>query len=335
MLLDKPRILAVDLDGTLVHTDTLVESVLTLLRQQPLAIGLLVLALARGRAGFKAWVAHRVSLDVASLPFNTQLLEWLRRERDDGRQLVLVTAADVSIVDAVADHTGLFNSVLASDGARNLKAGTKADTLVKNYGQGGFDYAGNSAADIPVWCVSREAVVVGGEKIQQSAARVAPVGKVFTTATPYPAALRALRLHRWLENLLIFLPWLLTHRTTDTLAAAGSAFIAFGLTGSAVYLLDDLRKLPADRQDPMQFRRPFASGDLPVLWGMILIPLLLAAGAIPGLLMQAPLFLLVLAGYAMLGAAYLFKLKRKAVAGALAVAGLYALRVVAGVICIS
>jgi len=328
--LDTPDILAVDLDGTLVHTDTLAESVVTLLRERPLILGSALLALVRGRAGFKAWIADRVSLDVASLPFNTELLEWLRGERGDGRQLVLVTAADQSIADAVANHTGLFDIVLASDGAHNLKAGAKANTLVKKYGQGCFDYAGNSAADIPVWRVSREAIVVGGEKIQQSAARVVPVGKVFATATPYPAALNALRLHRWLENLLIFLPLLLAHRIADTLAAAGSAFIALGLTNSAIYLLDDLRELPADRHDPRRKGRSFAGGELPLIWGMILIPLLLAAGGILSLLMQAPTFLLVLAGYATLSVAYLFKFKRKPVAGALAVAGLYALRVVAG-----
>jgi 4-hydroxybenzoate polyprenyltransferase len=326
-------VLAVDLDGTLLHTDTLVESVVTLLRQRPWMIGPALLALLRGRAGFKAWLAGRVDLEVGCLPFNGELLDWLRGERAQGRRLVLVTAADRRIADAVAAHTGLFDEVLASEGGVNLKGRAKAAALVERYGPGNFDYAGNAPADLPVWRVAREAIVVGGAALEQDARQVATVGRRFARP-PLQAAtvLRALRLHQWVKNLLVFVPILAAHRFTDgaTLAAVALAFVVFGLTASAVYLINDLVDLPADRGHPRKCRRPFACGDLPLAWGMLLPPLLLVAAAALGAAWLPPAFLAVLAGYFVLTTAYSFLLKRLPIVDVMTLAGLYTIRVIAG-----
>ncbi len=169
----KEPVLAVDLDSTLLRTDSLFESLFVLLREQPFALSGAVRALLGGRARFKAWVADHVLPDVAALPLNEPLLEWLHAEQRTGRRLALVTAADRRIAEAVAARVGLFEEVLASDGGRNLKAAAKAAVLVDRFGQGGFDYAGDARADLPVWRAARRAIVVGGPRLEQAARRVA------------------------------------------------------------------------------------------------------------------------------------------------------------------
>jgi len=252
-------VLAVDLDGTLLLTDTLLESVLALIRERPAALSEALWTLLKGRAAFKAWISAHVRLDVSTLPLNRPLVDWLLTERDSGRRLILVTAADRRLAEAVAASTGLFDKVLASDGAHNLKGRHKAARLVERYGAGGFDYVGDARADVPVWREARRAMVVGGHRIVQAARRVAEIERVFPPERARLSRLpKALRLHQWVKNLLIFLPLLAAHQIGDgaALLLAGLAFLAFGLTASAVYVLNDLLDLPADRRHPTKCRGP-------------------------------------------------------------------------------
>ncbi len=326
-----PTVLAVDLDGTLLKTDTLVESLLLLLREPAGAIGALRAAL-QGRAQLKAWVAERVRLAVEDLPLNQALVDWLRAERAAGRRVVLVTAAHQRVAERIAAHVGLFDEVMASDDAVNLKGKAKAAALVARYGARGFDYAGDATVDLAVWREARQAIVVGGPRLQRAAARLTTLGPVFPPEAPWRALLRALRLHQWVKNLLILVPLLAAHQIGDAaaLVQAGLAFLAFGLTASAVYLINDLLDLPDDRRHPSKCRRPFAAGSLPLLWGAVLVPALLAAALTISLLSLPGLFLAVLALYFVLTAAYSLRLKRMPIIDVLTLAGLYTLRVIAG-----
>jgi len=145
------RPLVVDLDGTLIRSDLLVESWFALLSTAPLRLPAALAALAQGRAAFKARLAAEADLDLARLPFNEEFLAFLRAERARGRRIYLASASDARFVQAVADELGLFDGVFASDGATNLKGAAKARALCAAFGQAGFDYAGNSAADLEVW----------------------------------------------------------------------------------------------------------------------------------------------------------------------------------------
>ncbi len=329
----KAPVLAVDLDGTLLRTDTLVESLVMLARERPLALGTALLKLARGRAAFKAWVADQTRLDVSALPLNAALVDWLRAEHDAERRLVLVTAADRGVAESVAARIGLFDEVMASDGACNLKGSTKAEALVARFGTGGFDYAGDAMADRPVWQAARAGIVVGGAPLQRVARQVADVQRVFPPeCSKLTAVLRALRPHQWVKNLLLFLPLVAAHKVGDvpSLVAAMLAFVAFGLTASAVYLLNDLSDLPADRRHPRKRRRPFASGDLPLAKGLLLIPLLLLAAISVSLWVLPPVFSGVLGGYLLITTLYSFLLKRLPILDVMTLAGLYTIRVIAG-----
>jgi 4-hydroxybenzoate polyprenyltransferase len=287
----------------------------------------------RGKAHLKAEVARRAHLDVAALPYNERLLGYLRGQHAAGRPLVLATASPEKLAREVADHLGLFDDVIATNGTANLKGTRKAQTLVARFDERGFDYAGNSHSDLAVWRHSRRAIVVDPEPgVSQAAGAAADVETVIEhTPARVRDYLKALRLHQWSKNVLVFVPLIAAHRAGEIplLLQAVIAFLAFGLCASSVYLLNDLLDLPADRPHPRKRARPFAAGTIPILHGVALIPLLLLASA--GLtLLLPPLFPAALALYYLSTLAYSLGLKRVVLVDVLLLAGLYTLRVLAG-----
>ncbi len=323
--------LAVDLDGTLVLTDTLHESALRGLREQPLAALQIPLWLAQGKALLKQKLAGLSAFDPASLPYNQPLLEWLKAERAQGRKLVLCTAADLSIATAVADHLGIFDEVMASDGATNLGSHRKADALATRFGDGGFDYVGNATPDLQVWQRARRAIVVNASAALERAARAqSEVERVF--ARDGSASLpRLLRMHQWLKNLLLLIAPLAAHIVPDAsfILTLLIAFFAFSLCASAVYIANDLFDLDSDRRHPRKHARPFASGRVPVLNGVLLAPLLLASGLFLATRVGEG-FSAWLALYFLLTCAYSWGLKRLVIIDCLVLAMLYTLRIIAG-----
>jgi 4-hydroxybenzoate polyprenyltransferase len=288
--------------------------------------------LLRGKAHLKQQIARRVTLDPATLPYNQPLVAWLREQRAR-REVVLCTASDASLAEPVARHLELFDDVIASDGQRNLSGSNKAEALVARYGERGFDYAGNAPVDLQVWKHARQAIVVeAGTSLSRAAEKVAPVERRFETKR---AGLRtwakALRVHQWIKNVLVFLPMLVAHRILEPEAIVRSvlAFVCFGLCASSVYLTNDLLDLGADRQHHRKRHRPFASGALPLIAGPIVAPALLVAGF--GLAwFVSPSFLLVLVGYYILTTAYSFRLKQVMMLDVVVLATLYTTRIVAG-----
>lgn len=327
------RPLCVDLDGTLIRSDLLIEAVFALLKLNPLYIFLLPAWLWRGKAFMKQQIADRVDLDVALLPYNVPLLDYLRAERAAGRSLILATASNIRYAEQVAIHLGLFDEVLASDAQTNLSGSRKRDRLVAAFGKGGFDYAANDGVDLPIWAEAGAAILVDTpSRITAQVRATTPITNSFDS--PRPGArtwLKAIRLHQWLKNLLVFVPVLMAHEWTNgaLLLQALVAFVAFGLCASSVYVLNDLLDLDADRGHPSKRKRPFASGAIPIQQGLAVIPLLLGAGFSLALLLP-PLFLAVLAIYYAITLAYSLRLKRVVLVDVLVLAALYTIRVIAG-----
>src|SRR5438876_2181605 len=154
-------VLCVDLDGTLIRTDLFAESLLLLLRRNALYLIAIPFWLFRGRAFLKREIARRVSIDYEQLPYQTDLVAFLREEHGKHRRIVLVTGSDQRYAGGIADHLGFFSQVYASDGNTNLKGAQKAGLLVASFGANGFVYAGNSGADLPVWRQASAAILVG------------------------------------------------------------------------------------------------------------------------------------------------------------------------------
>ena len=176
--LDVP--LCVDLDGTLIATDLLWESTLALVRTRPFDLVLLPVWLRKGRANLKLQVMERTALDVASLPYRPEVIAFLKEQKQEGRRLVLATAAQERLARQVADHLGLFDEVLGSDAVRNLKGPVKLEALRQHYGATGFDYIGDSRADLPVWRSARQALLVSrSRRLRRQAEGVCTLHRVF------------------------------------------------------------------------------------------------------------------------------------------------------------
>ena len=344
-----PVPLCVDLDGTLVKTDTLVDSVLVLARHNPRALLSIPAWLAQGKAAFKRHVTQAVSLDVAALPYNKPLLEYLFHQHAGGRELYLATAADQTLAERVAEHHRIFAGVLASHEGLNLAGGNKLDAFRQRFGDS-FSYIGNARPDIPILTSCREPMVANPDRALMAGlhkAHVVPARIFRDQIPPLRAWLRAIRLHQWAKNTLIFLPLLLAHAwhgpaAMATGAAALLAFLAFGLCASATYIVNDLLDIEADRRHHIKRNRPFAAGNLPALHGVAVVLLLLAASAAIALALPqlarhfgAPLtspyalskWLLV---YAISTTAYSFALKRIVLVDVLVLSGLYTIRILAG-----
>ena len=325
--------LVVDLDGTLILTDTLHEAALRALRDQPLDILRIPLWLSRGKAVLKQGLAASTEFDASALPYHPELLAWLRQQHVQGRQLVLCTAADESIAQAIAAHLGLFDIVMASDGNHNLAGDNKARALEARFGRGGFDYAGNAQADLAVWQRARRAIVVNApESLSKQAAAVSQVEHVFASPAPTLSVwLRMLRVHQWLKNLLLFVPLFAAHQLPGAQSgmALVLAFFAFSLCASAVYIGNDLLDLDSDRLHPRKCTRPFAAGRVPVAAGVLIAPVLLLGGLALATQVGAQ-FLGWLLFYFVLTCAYSLGIKRLILVDCLALAMLYTLRLVAG-----
>lgn len=325
--------LCVDLDGTLVRTDTLIESLLALVKRNPFFLLMTPAWLLKGKAHLKEEIARRVSLNADSLPYNPEFLAFLRREHRCGRQIWLVTGANWRIARSIADHLDIFTEVLASDARTNLSPGVKRTRLSNRFGLKGFDYAANSASDLPVWALARRAIVVNGRKsVAERVSKSAIVETTFESSTNYlRKVFQALRLHQWAKNALVLVPLITSHNVTNgrSVVAAALAFISFGLCASSVYVLNDLMDLETDRQHPSKRTRPFASGDLSPWLGCLIIPVLAFAGLLLGLGVNSG-FLVALSIYLASTLAYTFYAKKVVLLDVILLAGLYTIRIYAG-----
>lgn len=328
---DADIVLVVDLDGTLCRTDTLHEALLTLVGTDPRSLFRLPGWLREGRAAFKAQIADRTVIDPEALPFNDAVIEMVRAARASGRRTALVSAADHRQVTAVAEATGLFDEAYGSAEGLNLKGAEKAAFLTERFGAGKFDYVGDSMADLPVWETARKAITVRADAALRRAAANAntTVHHVDPPAGRGKPLLKAMRPHQWSKNALLFLPVLAAHDLSK-LGPVLLGFAAFCLTASAVYVINDLLDLSADRAHPRKRHRPFAAGDLSAVTGVRMATGLLLAAMILGLLTGNTAFLLMLLVYLGATFAYSLSLKRKLLVDVLALAGLYTIRIVAG-----
>ena len=325
--------LAVDLDGTLIAGDLLWECAFQLLRANPLYVLMFPIWLAGGKARFKHEVFRRVEIDPAALAYRPDVVEFLRAEKARGRTLVLATASCQHKADQIAAHLGVFDRAVGSTRAENLRSHAKRARLVADHGEAGFDYIGNSRDDVAVFEAARKAHLVAPDR----AARAwGDYHGGVVLSDPGPVTLKdiakMLRVHQWAKNSLIAVPMVLDHRLFDPVAIllVAAAFLAFSFLASAVYVFNDLFDLAMDRRHPTKRRRPLASGRIDPATG-IKVALGLMALSLAITVMLPPMFGLVLAAYLVATTAYSLKVKRWLLLDVLTLAGLYTVRIIAGI----
>jgi 4-hydroxybenzoate polyprenyltransferase len=328
--------LYVDLDGTLVRTDTLWETCLLYVAHHPLGALRIPAWLARGRAALKAELARHVALPADALPYRPEVLAFMREASADGTEVVLATAADARIAHAVASHVGGFSDVLASDGTANLKGRAKLEAIRAHAGGAPFTYIGNDAADFPILDAAAETVIAADTPEQVRAMR-SRYPRLTVLGAPRPrldALAKLARPQQWIKNLLVFVPLLLAHQALrlDKLVPAFAAFVAFSLCASAVYVVNDLADVQADRRHPRKRHRPVAAGTVAIPHAVAMAVLLAGASLALSLAALPWTFVGVLALYFATSQAYSLVLKRIAVLDVLVLASLYALRLLAGAV---
>lgn len=324
-------VLCVDLDGTLIKTDMLLESLVALLFKHPLKTLLIPIWLIKGRAYLKRRLAQLVQIPAETLPFNQEVLRFASEERRVGRKVVLATASDELVATPISNHLQIFDEILASDGKVNRTGSRKLELLKSKYGT--FDYAGNEIRDRKIWRESQNSIIVA--KSNSHARRIGGninFDRIFvsnnSTAT---SIIKALRPHQWVKNLLLLIPLFLAHRWNDPTLIARSffAFFSFCFCASAFYIFNDLSDLSSDRQHPTKKNRPFASGDLSLGFGMAMIPVLLGISVALALRVEGDFFNILLC-YAVLTSLYSTFLKKIAILDVVVLASFYSLRLFAG-----
>ncbi len=325
----KPLVL--DIDGTFLRTDMLLECFWGGLGKSPMAVIGASLRYLNRPAVLKRRLAEIADIRTDLLPVNDEVKALSERSLKEGRSVYFASASDQSLVERLARDHGLKEASLASDGEHNLKGAAKAEALVKAHGENGFDYAGDARADLPVWRHAENAIVVGNPRgVEKTLAAAGKTVVAYTGGWRWAALLRALRPHQWVKNVLLLLPMIAAHQfDLATLALVLLGMAAFSAAASSIYIINDLLDLEADRLHPTKCRRPFASGAVPIRVGMAAFAVLLVTAVSLGAAL-GPAFLGVIAIYILTSLAYSLKLKRMRWIDIATLASLYTLRVVAG-----
>ena len=322
--------LCVDLDGTLVRSDTLFEGILVLLKKAPWYIFVLPFVLLRGKAFLKSYLAKRANIDFSLLPYNTELIEFLKTQQ--GRDIVLCTASNKLIAEGVAKEVGIFNEIISS-GDVNIRGEKKAEILENKYGVKKFDYIGDAPCD---WSVFRSANKQ--YLVSSSSHLIKKAKRDFSNIEFFPLKIDKkkeifcmLRCHQWVKNLLLFVPVLAAHQLLHlpVILNVFYAFLIFCLCCSGVYIVNDLLDLENDRKHFKKRLRPFASGALPLKWGFVLGPSLLLLSFVLSLFLPFN-FSITLLAYLMITSVYSWYVKQKAIMDIIVLACLYTIRIIAG-----
>lgn len=325
--------LCVDLDGTLTYADLSVESMLGVIKRAPWLIFMLIYWRLQGKSRLKYELALRSDIDVAVLPYNPHVLELIEGARREGRRTILVTGSNRKFAEQVQAHLQLFDEVYASDAAVNLTGRRKAAKLDLELGPGQYEYVSNSTVDLPIWRGAAAIVTVNAAArvVRRCAAMGKPHRDIPTERRRIYPWIKAMRLHQWAKNALLFVPLITAHELShfEAIAAVLVAFVSFGMCASGTYIINDLFDLDADRHHKKKRFRPFAAGTLTATQGVAGCSLMLATGL--GLALLLPwTFQGALVAYIIVTLLYSFRLKRVASLDVLLLAGLYTLRVVAG-----
>jgi len=337
---DEPRhgLLCVDLDGTLVATDTLDECLLCIARRSPRKLLMVPVWLLGGKARFKERVAEAAAADLCSLPYRPSVCEYIKGQTGKVEEVVLATAANWRIAKHVAGDCEFIQNVLASDEDTNL-SGERKLAAIREYAAGRpFDYIGDHVKDLSIWRAARNAIVVGNTG--RLAAKVAGAENVIQISSGAGSTtrdwLRQLRVHQWSKNVLLVLPLVLAHKLSSApaLVACLFGFIAFCCAASAVYMVNDLIDLPHDRSHPTKSKRPLARGAITIRQALAATMVLVGVAIVLSLAFLPFMFLAMLVGYWAMSFGYSLWLKRLAIVDILMLAGFYVYRILIGAVAI-
>lgn len=325
------NIIVCDLDGTLIKSDMLLESVFILIKKNPIFIFLLPIWLLKGKAQLKDEINKRIEFNAELLPYNQDVIDFLDKKKSEGNKIILATASNQNIATKISNYLGIFDETYGSTSELNLKSKNKRDFLNEKYGKNQYSYVGDSTADLKVWEDSKDAYVMNNGISDKN--KISNLKEIIgeKSKSKLKLIIKEIRVYQWVKNLLLFIPALMAHKTDlDFYFTILIAFISFSLLASSVYVLNDLLDLDADRQHPRKKNRPFASGNLSLLYGFVLLPILIAISFALSLIYLPYEFTLTLLVYYLITNLYSFKLKRLELIDIITLASLYTIRIISG-----
>jgi 4-hydroxybenzoate polyprenyltransferase len=321
--------LCIDLDGSLINTDIIFESMAVAIRHLSSLKALLWLT--KGKAQFKEKLAGEIIPNPTFLPYNEAVLNYLKEQKSSGRYLVLATACNKKIALSVSQHLGLFDEVIASDSKKNLRGTAKAKALIERFGDRGFSYLGNDRTDLEVWKAAQTGVLVNTNNSVAARAEslVELEANLSQPQNKIKAILLALRPHHWLKNLLVFVPIILSSAFSDFEAWIQTCIVFGSLcaTASGIYLINDIFDIEADRQHSSKRYRPIACGTFSIKRAFVLVLTMLLIGFFLSAITST--FILVFT-YAVIGIAYSAYLKKQPLLDIFTLAGFYTIRLFIG-----
>lgn len=329
----KNTALCVDLDGTLLKSDILYESIILMIKKQPWLLFLLPFWVMKGKVFLKKKMYSIIIIDPRFLPYNQEVIDFIKQEKPNRTEIALATATWKPVAEGIANHLGLFDRVIGTEEKINLRGENKLLELEKIYGKKQFDYMGDSSVDIPIWQASNKAYLVNPDaSVEARAKENGNVSRVFhSEQSSFIMFIKEIRVYQWVKNLLLFLPMFMAHSITmNNILTNILAFFSFSFAASAVYVLNDMMDLESDRKHPNKRNRPFAAGDLSVKTGLYVIPIFLFISLGASILLMRQEFTLILLAYLLLTSAYSFILKKIYIFDIILLASLYTLRLYAG-----
>lgn len=326
------RVLFVDLDDSLIATDIMVETIVAILKKSPWKLIALLGWLFRGKVYFKHQLVKHALPDFSTIPVHQSVLDFLIEEKRNGREIVLATASVAELANPMAERFGMFDSVICTTDNVNIGGAYKLDLMRKYAGSRAFDYIGDRAVDIPIWRECATAIAVNPSSSLRAKYGSAFGKEFYEKQTTLKSYLRSLRVHQWVKNVLLFVPLIMAHKLHDTatLLVTLCAFFAFSFFASAVYVLNDILDVENDRLHPTKRKRPFASGEIPLWHGALLIPILLGSSILLSLLFLPSLFTIALCLYGLVTTVYSLYAKKIPIVDVLLLAGLYSFRIFSG-----
>ncbi|MGZ3769119.1 MAG: UbiA family prenyltransferase [Bdellovibrio sp.] len=328
------QFLVCDLDECLIKTDSLYEQWLSLLKTKPFLFLLSLIWLFKGKTYFKNQIALQTTLKAPLLPYREKVLDYIKNYKAQKKgQIILASASPSPWIQAVAEHLGLFDYAIGSTNNKNLRGSSKLEAVKEIIGTKSFSYIGDHPVDLALWNEASEIVAVNPSiSLKQKINSLnKPTHIIEDKKVPWKLLLKQIRPHQWVKNSLVFLPALAGHKFFDfsILLNCTLAFIGFSLSASFVYVLNDLLDLPADRSHHTKKNRPFASGDLSIKWGIVLIPVLLL-GTLFFAIQLPTNYAGWISSYLILNLAYSFYLKQSVIVDIIILSMMYTLRIFAG-----
>ena len=328
---NKKNILVVDLDRSLIRSDMLYETFWSAFSINWRIFLRAFFLIFTSRLKLKDYLYRQSDVDVATLPYNKKVMAIIRARQAMGHKIVMATATHHQLAKKIASHLGLFDDVHGSD-QTNLRGQHKADAILNAYPEASIEYIGDHTTDLQLWRKSDRAISVdAGPRLRR---QIEDIGIAFEHLDTAPktglALIKSLRLYQWSKNALVFVPMIASHEfTLEVFLLSIMAFVSFGMIASCMYIFNDLCDLKSDRVHDRKKNRPFASGMARIDQGLFLGLGMSLSGLVLASFVSIQFFycMLVYLSVALSCSVYL---KRILIVDLLALACLYAIRIIGG-----